>query len=67
VDERVVAAPDDEAIRLAPDDGPEMLALINRTRPGPFFPRTIELGTYLGIRRTVSFEAVTVPDDVTAS
>jgi predicted GNAT family acetyltransferase len=28
-----------------------MLALVAETRPGPFFPRTIEMGTYLGIRR----------------
>jgi predicted GNAT family acetyltransferase len=28
-----------------------MLALVERTRPGPFLPRTVELGTYLGIRR----------------
>ena len=28
-----------------------MLALVERTRPGPFRPRTIELGTYLGVRR----------------
>ena len=27
-----------------------MLALVERTRPGPFLPRTIELGTYLGVR-----------------
>jgi ribosomal protein S18 acetylase RimI-like enzyme len=51
VDESVVASPDDEAIRLTSADVPEMLALIDRTKPGPFLPRTIELGTYLGIRR----------------
>jgi ribosomal protein S18 acetylase RimI-like enzyme len=51
VDEAVVASPDDEAIRLNIGDVPEMLALIDRTKPGPFLPRTIELGTYLGIRR----------------
>jgi predicted GNAT family acetyltransferase len=28
-----------------------MLALVERTRPGPFLYRTIELGTYLGVRR----------------
>jgi predicted GNAT family acetyltransferase len=27
-----------------------MLDLVSRTKPGPFLPRTIELGTYLGIR-----------------
>jgi GNAT superfamily N-acetyltransferase len=31
-------------------DVPEMLDLVQRTRPGPFAPRTIELGTYLGVR-----------------
>jgi ribosomal protein S18 acetylase RimI-like enzyme len=51
VDEGVAAVPDEEAIRLTPDDVPEMLALVERTKPGPFLPRTIELGTYLGIRR----------------
>jgi predicted GNAT family acetyltransferase len=28
-----------------------MLDLVARTQPGPFRPRTIEMGTYLGIRR----------------
>lgn len=32
-------------------DIPEMLALAEATRPGPFGPRTIELGEYLGVRR----------------
>jgi ribosomal protein S18 acetylase RimI-like enzyme len=35
---------------LGADDVPEMLALVERTRPGPFARRTIELGRYLGIR-----------------
>lgn len=34
---------------LRDDDVPSMLELIRRTQPGPFLPRTIELGTYLGI------------------
>jgi ribosomal protein S18 acetylase RimI-like enzyme len=46
-----LAAPDDEAIVLAANDVAEMLALVARTDPGPFRSRTIELGTYLGIRR----------------
>ncbi|MFH8791455.1 GNAT family N-acetyltransferase [Streptomyces sp. NPDC017941] len=46
----VVGAPDAEAVRLGPDDVPEMLDLVARTRPGPFRERTRELGTYLGIR-----------------
>jgi ribosomal protein S18 acetylase RimI-like enzyme len=51
VDDGLAAAPDPEAVPLGPADVPEMLDLVARTRPGPFLPRTIELGTYLGIRR----------------
>lgn len=40
-----------EAVRLGPADVPEMLELVGLTRPGPFGERTVELGTYLGIRR----------------
>ncbi|MBP0460866.1 GNAT family N-acetyltransferase [Streptomyces montanisoli] len=40
-----------EAVTLSPADVPDMLALVERTRPGPFTARTVELGTYLGIRR----------------
>jgi ribosomal protein S18 acetylase RimI-like enzyme len=43
--------PDAEAVPLGPADVPEMLALVEATRPGPFLPRTVALGTYLGIRR----------------
>ncbi|MFF0259834.1 GNAT family N-acetyltransferase [Streptomyces microflavus] len=51
VDVSVVPEPEPEAVRLGPADVPEMLDLVARTRPGPFLPRTVELGTYLGIRR----------------
>lgn len=51
VDVGLEAAEDPEAVRLGPADIPEMLDLVERTRPGPFRQRTIELGTYLGIRR----------------
>jgi ribosomal protein S18 acetylase RimI-like enzyme len=51
VDDGVVAAHDEEAVRLGPQDVPEMLALVEEAKPGPFLPRTVELGTYLGIRR----------------
>jgi len=51
VGDDVVPAPDDEAVRLRAADVPEMLDLVARTQPGPFRPRTIEMGTYLGIRR----------------
>ncbi|MFJ3504280.1 MULTISPECIES: GNAT family N-acetyltransferase [unclassified Streptomyces] len=43
-------ADDAGVVELGPADVPEMLDLIARTRPGPFWPRTRELGTYLGIR-----------------
>ncbi|GAA5049996.1 GNAT family N-acetyltransferase [Nocardia callitridis] len=38
------------AVELGAESVPEMLDLVARTRPGPFWPRTHELGTYLGIR-----------------
>jgi ribosomal protein S18 acetylase RimI-like enzyme len=34
--------------RLGADDVPAMTALIELTKPGPFYRRTIEMGTYLG-------------------
>lgn len=43
-------AADADLVELGVDDVPEMLDLIARTRPGPFLPRTVELGHYLGIR-----------------
>jgi ribosomal protein S18 acetylase RimI-like enzyme len=51
VDESLAAVHDEEAVVLGAADVPEMLDLVERTRPGPFRPRTVELGTYLGIRR----------------
>lgn len=41
-----------DATTLAPADVPEMLALVELTKPGPFRPRTIELGTYIGLRQS---------------
>jgi predicted GNAT family acetyltransferase len=35
---------------LSAAEVPEMLALVELTQPGPFRQRTVELGTYLGIR-----------------
>ncbi|MET8002067.1 GNAT family N-acetyltransferase [Nonomuraea glycinis] len=49
--ENVAGRPDAEAVPLTAADVPEMLDLVGRTQPGPFLPRTIELGGYLGIRR----------------
>jgi ribosomal protein S18 acetylase RimI-like enzyme len=51
VDTSLRAEADDETVRLDHADVPEILDLIARTRPGPFSPRTIELGDYFGIRR----------------
>ena len=41
---------DPEAIELGPDDEPEMADLVERTKPGPWRPRTIEMGRYIGVR-----------------
>ena len=41
---------DADASILGAADVTEMLALAELTKPGPFRPRTIELGTYIGIR-----------------
>ncbi|WP_341997170.1 GNAT family N-acetyltransferase [Microbacterium sp. LWH7-1.2] len=43
--------PDAEAVVLGPDDVADMLAIVERNQPGPFRPRTHELGRYVGIRR----------------
>ncbi len=37
-------------VPLTAADVPDMLALVAKTKPGPFFDRTIELGGYVGIR-----------------
>jgi len=37
-------------VELGLKDSPEMIELTTLTKPGPFGPRTHELGTYLGIR-----------------
>ncbi len=50
VDTSPRAEPAPAAVRLGPRDVPEILALIELTEPGPFLPRTVELGTDLGIR-----------------
>lgn len=50
VDAGVAATPFPLAVRLTHADVPEMLDLVARTQPGPFRDRTIELGTYLGVR-----------------
>lgn len=48
---RLRPRPDDEAVELGEADVADMLALVERNRPGPFRPRTHLLGRYIGIRR----------------
>lgn len=51
VDAGNVDALNEEGVEpLGVNDVPEMLALTERTRPGPFGKRTIEMGNYIGIR-----------------
>ncbi|MEG8277368.1 GNAT family N-acetyltransferase [Streptomyces sp. AHA2] len=45
----LVPEPDPAVVELGPQHVPGMLALVERTRPGPFRARTRELGTYLGM------------------
>jgi ribosomal protein S18 acetylase RimI-like enzyme len=58
VDRSLDRVPDPETILLGPADVPEILDLVARTKPGPFAPGTIELGTYLGIRRAGALVAM---------
>jgi len=58
LDSSVVPAEDPEAVVLGQSDVPEMLDLVARTKPGPFLPRTIQFGGYLGIRRGNSLVAM---------
>jgi len=50
IGDSVMGSADPEALELGASDVPEMLDLISRTEPGPFLPRTVELGGYLGFR-----------------
>lgn len=43
-------AADLDVLTLGASDVPDMLALVGRTKPGPFVTRTIDLGTYIGVR-----------------
>jgi len=47
----MTGAADPEAIVLTETDVPEILELVERTKPGPFGKRTVEMGRYVGIRR----------------
>lgn len=46
----LAVGPDPDALVLGPGDVPEMLDLVERTRPGPFRAETIAMGAYLGFR-----------------
>lgn len=48
--EAEVAPPPRAPLELGPADVDEMAALVRATEPGPFAPRTIELGRYVGAR-----------------
>lgn len=48
--DQLEVAPDPDAVRLTAADVPAMLDLVDRTKPGPFRRRTIEMGNYLGIK-----------------
>lgn len=52
------AGPGPGVVELGVDDVPDMLALTARTRPGPFWPRTHELGAYLGVRENGTLVAM---------
>jgi len=43
--------PDVSPVPLGPEDAMQMVALAELTQPGPFFPRTHEMGTYVGVKR----------------
>ncbi len=46
----LVVEPDPHLVVLGAADVPDILDLVARTRPGPYLPRTVEMGDYLGIR-----------------
>ncbi len=58
IGEQVTATDCPAAIPLGAADVPEMLELVSQTEPGPFLARTIELGSYLGIRHDGALVAI---------
>jgi len=48
---RLRPVPDIAPVPLGPEDADEMLALVQLTEPGPFFPRPHEMGSYVGVKR----------------
>lgn len=53
-----VEPPQHHFIELTSADSPEMLALTDLTKPGPFGTRTHEFGGYIGIRRKGTLAAM---------
>jgi len=51
-------AADPAAVELGERDVPAILDLVERTQPGPFRARTVELGSYLGVRRAGALVAL---------
>ncbi|MEM7287235.1 MAG: GNAT family N-acetyltransferase [Actinomycetota bacterium] len=51
VAESLPDGPPIDLTELGSADAPDMQALVELTEPGPFSPRTHEMGTYLGLRR----------------
>ena len=51
IHEDLKPAPRVNAMVLTAEDVPEMLDLVNLAQPGPFAPRAIELGQFLGVRQ----------------
>jgi predicted GNAT family acetyltransferase len=47
----VVSEAEADLVRLTPSDATDMLALAERTKPGPFALRTREMGDYIGLRQ----------------
>jgi len=50
-DGSIHGAAEDPVVTLEPGDVDDMLALVERARPGPFLSRTVEFGGYVGVRR----------------
>lgn len=54
----VAAVADPDAVELGESDREQMAGLVERTVPGPWGPRTRELGSYLGIRHGTELVAM---------
>lgn len=48
--EMISASADSDLVRLGAEEVAEMVALVERTIPGPFLSRTVEMGRYVGYR-----------------